>query len=203
MASRALNAKSGRTHEPRAPRTRRVELDYQSYRIVAGDRNGVPVALAYSGGAVALTTDGETVDQALESLKQIIDFSIATLLKARGDNPPSADDYRAAMTRLPSQMPDASRKILQIHHALPDHASTLANLATLARCEVSALIADYARLGRQLAKSLHFTPVCKAMPRTILPLLTMAEPQSLDAPDTSLWVLRPSLADALDALEQK
>lgn len=174
----------------------RMDVRYGPYRLVAASYKGDFQAVAYLGRQETLRVSGQSLVEAMADLQVRIEANRAAMLAARGDGEPSPEEYRTALEgyrRLVS--PDALTMLHQ-HASLPDHRSTISELARSCRLDADAAHKACTQLARLVGDALTFRPVDKSVSRdrALLSLCTI-DPGEHD----NQWVLRRGVVAALNA----
>ena len=179
----------------------RVSFAHGAYLIVGGRRGDGCAAVGYLGNRRIEARNGDTVEAAVEAVKDALDERVSSLKAGRDGEVPGEAEYREALVALHAKLPKRMQAMLATHCRLPNSAATLVDLAKRFEVSLNTVKVDYGKLARQLAKLLDFAPADADVERGLLPLLTIATLAQTEGKPPVLH-LRPQLVSALRALQQ-
>ncbi|MFC4172717.1 hypothetical protein ACFOYU_11690 [Microvirga sp. GCM10011540] len=176
----------------------RREFTHGHYRVIAGERKGLNVAIAYLGERRIDQVVADRLEDAVASLIESLDERRRRYAEARIEGIPSAEEYREALERGASAL-NGARGFLFWHLRAPDQRTTFGDLSRLAGSHPEDVTGAYLRLGRRLSTILKFRPA--GLDARLKPILTLAEATEAADPHLIMWTLRPELVAALNNIQ--
>lgn len=181
--------------------SKRIDLSYRRYRIIAAERKSIPTAVVYDGDTRAVESAGATLEAAVDEAKSWVDQRIgAQRASRRLAHVGTADEYRRAFQALSIGRHQAA--MLRAHANAADCTLTATELAQAAGYEsYEAANAHYGRLGRQVAEFLDVVPPIDRQRGE--PVWTRVLAHDADEEDEHghwQWVMHPEVAEALRAM---
>ncbi|MFN3727840.1 MAG: hypothetical protein ACK4SZ_16230 [Allosphingosinicella sp.] len=197
MTVQTATAEKTDHRKPAGAAAERRDLTYRQLRIVAGALGDCYRAIAYQGGRKFLEADAPDVDEAITSLKEMIDRLQDQRSRHRRGGVPTPEEYADALARLDRVVTPVQQMALVRHAAAPGGRTTFQRLAVQIGVGEEAVTRAYVRLGKQISDILNYQPDPRGLKKTLQPIATIAEPIDAAA-ETVEWVLRASLAVALE-----
>ena len=194
----------------------RIKEKYRQYNLLAALHDGKYKGRAWKDKQLVIELESDSVESALNSLKNQIDKTYSAKIKARGRATPKVKEYIKALQAILPSLNDNQLAMLKAHYKAPKRTITATQLAQAVNYKTySAANLHYGKIGFLLNEIL-----CMDLPKYEdgTPIATYAIasgiPSTSDMDEDDFneilelineveewhWVMRPELAEAIEYL---
>lgn len=178
----------------------RIDIPYGLYRIIAGRRTDAWYAIGYLGMRKIDVAMGDSLDDAISRMKQLLDQRLSALHRRRIDGVPSAAEFKEALDAMYPKLPERMAALVALHSRLLRASASLRDLSRRSGLDEAVILADYIRFGRRVGQALQFAPRENRLPRALWPILTVGEVDvSAQNRSDTVIKLRRQILEALGA----
>jgi hypothetical protein len=198
---RIRSARCAQDRQSEIALSKRIDIEYRRYRIIASDIKGKPAAVAIQSNSRLFETSAATVQDAVQVIKKKIDDRIAQMARGRRElYIATTPEYIEALRAL--------RIGLHEHAMLRAHAQARSQTLTAGELAQAAGYSGYesannhyGKLGRRIAEFLDLTvPIAEKRKQPIWTFSLADGVDQEEAADLWRWRMHPELVAALREL---
>lgn len=180
--------------------TRSGENVYGRYVIRTLTSGAKVSARAFAGAQSVATAQGKTIDEALSTIRNLLNDRDDRERAARHGEIPTAQEFTDAFSRLGPKIGKHHWLMLRALLAAPDRTLTVAQIAAAAGyTRFRSANESFGKLARMVAEDLGHNPECRSdgSPMWMLILATDANPTPRNEDGDWRWKMRMQVADCL------